>query len=212
MDGLDKDELSGPIPPPVPAMEVEPPEEPQDAASPAESHLSEPPSIFETLGAAYAQKTEDRREVFPILPGRFGGNLAMRAKPVDPDARKKKVRRLGKRGITNASELQYAAEVIAEACDAILVRMGDSEDYIEAQTVPDSGLGLDPVRFDARLGQVVPPLGKILTGGESEATMVRLLFNNPEALDSFYIELDQWLREASPSSDDDEDEATERPT
>lgn len=176
-----------------------------------ETVVSEPPSVFEQLGRDYAAKREDRREDFAILPGRFHGNLSMRAKPVDPTKRKKKVRRIAKTGITDESEARYASEIIAEACDCILVRLKDGEDPVPAHLVPNAGLGEEPVRFDHRLGKVVPSLGEILTGDESAASIVRLLFSNMDALDGFYVELDQWLKEASPTEDDEEGEG-QRPS
>jgi hypothetical protein len=180
---------------------------------PEDSAITEPPSVFEELGKAYDGATEDRRETFPILPGRFKGNLAMRARPVDSAKRKKKVRRMMKRGgITDEAEAQYAASLIADACDSILVRLNEGEDYKDAHTISEE-LGTDPVRFDQRLGKVIPPLGRILTGNEQPATIVRLLFKNMEALDGFYVELDQWLKEASPTeSDEDDGEADTRPS
>ena len=194
-----------------PRFEVEEIEEKPEPRESDETTVSEPESVFEQLGRDFERATEDRREVFPILPGRFHGNLAMRARPVDASARKKKVRRMMKRGgITEEAEAQYAATLIAEACESILVRLKDGEDYVEAHTVSES-LGTDPVRFDQRLGSVVPPLGKILTGNEQPATIVRLLFKNMEALDGFYVELDQWLKEATPGDEEDE-EGAERPT
>lgn len=179
---------------------------------PGTTAVSEPPSVFEDLGRAYERSTADRREVFPILPGRFKGNLAMRAMPVDSAIRKKKVRRIAKSGITDETEARYAAEIIADACETILVRMADGEDYVPANEVPDSGLGAEPVRFDQRLGQVVPTLGKILNGSESPAAVVRLLFKNIDALDSFYVEIDQWLKEASPTEEGEEEGEVERPS
>lgn len=176
-----------------------------------ETIVSEPPSVFEQLGRDYAQATGDRRETFAILPGRFHGNLAMRAKPVDPTKRKKKVRRIAKTGITDEAEARYAAEIIADACECILVRLADGEDPVPAHEVPNAGLGGEPVRFDQRLGKVVPSLGEILTGDESPAAIVRLLFKNLDALDAFYGELDQWLKEASPTEDDEEGEG-QRPS
>lgn len=185
-----------------------PPEPPQEPREADETVISEPSSVFETLGRQYAQSTEDRRETFPLLPGRFHGNLAVRVRPVDPSERKKKVRRLMKRGgITDEAEIQYAATLIAEATESILVRMQDGADYVEAHTISPE-LGDEPVRFDKRLGIVIPPLGQLLTGSESPATIVRLLFKNVDALDAFYVELDQWLKEATPADDEDE----ERPT
>lgn len=196
----------------APAAALTPEETPQEPREPEESRISEPPSVFEDLGRQYVQSTEDRRETFPLLPGRFHGNLAVRVRPVDPAKRKKKVRKLMRRGgISDEREVQYAADLIAEATECIMVRLGDDEDYTPAHLVPNSGLGDEPVRFDQRLGKVIPPLGELLTGGESPATIVRLLFKNVDALDGFYVELDQWLKEATPEDDDDEDSA-ERPT
>jgi hypothetical protein len=187
----------------------EPPREGEE-----ETAVAEPPSVFEQLGRDYAGATEDRREVFPILPGRFHGNLLMRARPVDPTKRKKKVRRIAKTGITDEAEARYAAEIIADACDCILVRLGDGEDPVPAHEVPNAGLGEEPVRFDSRLGLVVPSLGEILTGDESPASRVRLLFKNMDALDAFYVELDQWLKESSPTeeAEDGEEGEVERPS
>lgn len=189
-------------------------ETPQEPRQEEETVVSEPPSIFEQLGEQYAEVSADRREVMQILPGRFNGNLAIRVRPVDPKKRKKRVRRIAKRGINDEIEANYAASIIAEATEAVLVRMADGEDYIEAQQVPNAGLGEDPVRFDQRLGKVVPKLGEVLTGSETDTGIVRLLFRNIEALESFYLDLDLWLKEAAPSEDDDEDETEgeERPT
>lgn len=180
-------------------------ETPQEPRESDETVISDPPTVFEDLGRAYEQATEDRRETFPILAGRFKGRLAMIARPVDAAKRKKKVRRLAKRGITDESEAQYAATVIAEACECIVVRVKDGEEYVPAHTLSDE-LGADPVRFDQRLGLVVPPLGKLLTGNEQPATIVRLLFRNMDALDAFYTELDLWLKEAIVGEDDEEDQ------
>jgi hypothetical protein len=190
------------------------PETPVDAAEGDEVPLvDEPASVFEELGEEYEQSTEDRREVFPILPGRFKGKLAVRVRPVDSSKRKKKVRRMVKRGgITDEAEAQYAATLIAEACETILVRFKDGEDYQEPHRV-SAELGDEPVRFDQRLGVIVPSLGKTLQGNEPPATIVRLLFKNLDALDAFYTELDLWLKEALPSEgDDDEEGDEERPT
>ena len=169
-----------------------------------ETVISEPLSVFEQLGRDYAAASEDRRETFAILPGRFRSSLFMRARPVDPQKRKKKVRRISKTGITDEAEARYAAEIIADACDCIMVRLKDGDDPIPAHEVPKAGLGEDPVRFDQRLGKVVPSLGEILQGSEPPAAIVRLLFKNTDALDGFYVELDQWLKEASPTEEDEE--------
>lgn len=185
-----------------PAEAGGPPEAPEAEGT----ALSEPPSVFEQLGSDYAAASEDRRETFALLPGRFHGNLSIRVRPVDPVKRKKKVRRISKTGITDEAEARYAAEIIAEACDCILVRLEDGEDPVPAHEVPGAGLGEDPVRFDQRLGKVIPSLGEILTGGESPAAIVRLLFKNLDALDGFYAELDAWLKEASPTEGDEDGE------
>jgi hypothetical protein len=195
----------------VPETDLTAHETPQEPRESDETVISEPPTVFEDLGRQYAQATEDRREIFPILPGRFHGNLAVRVRPVDPAKRKKKVRRMMKRGgITDESEVQYAATLIAEATESILVRIKDGEDYVDAHTV-SAELGDEPVRFDQRLGKVIPSLGELLNGSESPATIVRLLFKNVDALEGFYLELDQWLKEATPDDEDDE-ESAERPT
>jgi hypothetical protein len=203
--------IEGQAPVRASAEQLSPYEPPREGVE--ETAVAEPPSVFDQLGRDYASATEDRRETFAILPGRFHGNLFMRAKPVDPIKRKKKVRRIAKTGISDEAEARFAAELIAESCECILVRLGDGEDPIPANEVPNSGLGDEPVRFDQRLGKVVPPLGEILTGNESPAAIVRLLFKNMDALDGFFVELDQWLKESSPTEGGDEDEdGAERPT
>lgn len=192
------------------------PQEAGDGASevvegvPEGSILAEPPSVFDELGAMQAEARKDDTKVFELIPGRFRGRLAVRCHRLDPKKRKKKVRKLAKRGVTDEVELQYAAEIIAEATDAILYRAKDSDELVEAQTLSET-LGDTPIKWESRLGLMVPPLGAVLSGGESEATVVRLLFKNPEALDAFYQELDVWLREAAPS-DDDEEDGDNRPT
>jgi hypothetical protein len=177
-----------------------------------EGYLAEPASVFDELGELQAEARRDDTKVLELLPGRFKGRLAVRVKRIDPKKRRKKAKKIAKRGITDEAELQYAAEIIAEATDAILYRPKDNDALVEAQTLSDA-LGTEPVRFDQRLGKMLKMEG-VLSGTESGATIVRLVFKNPEALDAFYAELDLWLREAAPDDDDDEDEGApqERPS
>lgn len=174
-------------------------------------YLAEPESVFDELGELQAEARRDDTKVLELLPGRFKGRLAVRVKRIDPKKRRKKAKKIAKRGITDEAELQYAAEIVAEATDAILYRPKDDDALVEAQTLSES-LGTEPVRFDQRLGKMLKMEG-VLSGTESAATIVRLVFKNPEALDAFYAELDLWLREAAPD-DDDEDEGApqERPS
>lgn len=174
--------------------EEEPEEEPESA---------EAASVFEELGQDYAEATEERRETFPLLPGRFKGRLMVKVKPVDPEVRKKKVRRIAKRGISTETEARYAAELIALATEEILVQLKDGGEHLPAHEISPE-LGPEPVRFDHRLGKVIPTLGTLLDGTQSEATIVRLLFKNLDALEGFFSDLDRWLKEETPSEDDED--------
>lgn len=185
----------------------------EETRDPDESVISEPPSVFDELASLQADAKRDEHKTMQLLPGRFKGNLSVRYGRLDPKKRKKKVRKMGKRGITDEAELQYMAEVICESAEAVLIRMADTDNFIEAQKVPESGLGEEPVRYDDRLAKI---LKVDVPNGASAATICRLVFKNPEALEQHYIELDQWLKEAAPNEDDEDDEegeeATERPT
>jgi len=179
--------------------------EPQEP--PEDTILSEPASVFDDLAELQHGQRKDDTKVIDLIPGRFRGKLAVRVKRIDPKKRKKKVRKAMKRGVTDEAEIQYAAELIAEATDAILYRPDGSDDLIEPQTLT-AEFGDEPVRWDQRLGKMLKM--DTLTGKESEAAIVRLVFRNPEALDAFFQELDLWLKEAIPD-DDDEDEERENP-
>lgn len=172
------------------------------------SVVAEPASVFDELGEMQADARKDDTRVLDLIPGRFRGRLAVRVRRIDPKKRKKKVRKLAKRGVTDEAELQYAAEVIAEATDAILYRPKDGDKLVEAQTI-SAELGDAPVKWDQRLGKMLK-MDDVLSGTESEAMMVRLVFKNQEALDAFYTELELWLREAAPVDEDDEEERGER--
>lgn len=188
------------------------PEEPQVAGDGAAEGgiLADPMSVFEELGELQENARRDTTKTIELLPGRFRGRLAVRVKRIDPKDRRRKAKKIAKRGITTEAELQYAAEIVAEATDAILYRPKDSDELVEAQTIsPD--LGDTPIKWERRLGVMIPTLGKVLSGSESEASVVRLLFKNPEALDAFYGELDAWLREALPEDDEEDEGPTERP-
>lgn len=189
----------------------EPPEEPQAAGEGAEGGiLADPMDVFEELGELQENARRDTTKTIELLPGRFRGRLAVRVKRIDPKDRRRKAKKIAKRGITTEAELQYAAEIVAEATDAILYRPKDSDVLVEAQTISPE-LGDTPIKWERRLGVMIPTLGAVLSGSESEASVVRLLFKNPEALDAFYGELDAWLREALPEDDEEDEGPAERP-
>jgi hypothetical protein len=179
--------------------------------APETTNGTAPEPILDRLRAAYATAGEERRETFPVLPGRFNGSLAVECHPVDWKAVRKRVKRLMKRGQLGSEEgdLEYAAQYLVDACEQFLVRPGDGEDFKPLhEAVPR--FGPSPVRYDARLAEAI---GLSLTGNESPAQIVRVLFLNPAALNDHFVAVDQWNKEATPSDeDDDEDEGRERPT
>lgn len=170
--------------------------------------VSEP--ILDRLRDAYAAAGADRRETFPILPGRFNGSLAVECHPVDWKEIRKRVKRMLKRGQlgTEDGELDYGAHYLVEACEQFLVRPGDGEEFKPLHEAV-TRFGPSPVRYDFRLGEAI---GLKLAGEETPAQIVRLLFLNPAALNDHFVAVDQWNKEATPSEDDDEDEGGDRPT
>jgi hypothetical protein len=166
---------------------------------------ADPLPVIETLREQYAKASEDRRETIPITPGRFNSLLGARYRPVDYGERRKRLRRLGRGGITDESELQYQAAIIAEACESIMLRPEPGADYVEAHTLVSGWKDGPPVRYDARLCELL----KIeLHGGERGPTIARLVFKNPSALEDHFVNLDAWMKEAMASEGDEEDRPT----
>lgn len=181
------------------------PQEPQ--ADPAQTLPGSTP-VLERLRGAYADyDAEARRKTFEIVPGRYGGDLAFRAYPIDFEALQKKTMRAQRKGANPQAEMNFCASVIAEACETVLVRNseGDMVPLSEEVNEFDSA---DPVRFDSRLAQV---LGIPDGHGGSEVAICRLVFRNKQALTSTFRELLAWLGEETPDDEDEEDGA-ERPT
>lgn len=176
---------------------VDPDETPLDA-------VSTPPSILDGLRAQYAAADTERRLVKLILPGRFNSTLAARFSPIPFDETRRKARRMVKRGETTESELNFLAEIIAEACEEILLRPEPGGDLQPMSTL----MGLaSPMRFDETLRAAI---GIDAPDGIDDSATVRLLFKNPEAMTAFYTELAAWLREDTADEDDEDDEP--RPT
>ena len=165
----------------------------------------ETPSVLDDLRRAYQESGEERRTILPILPGRFGGNLAARIRPIPWTDQRKKARRIARQGATEESELDFAAATIAQATEEILVRNLDTGELEPMADTVDEWNGV-PVRFDDRLARVLgidnPP--------RASRSICRLVFKNPAALNDFYVEVNNFLTESSPGDDEDEDE--ERPT
>lgn len=193
--------------PPRPAEEVE------EAAAPAPapgSPAQPPPSNLDLLRSQYEAATEDRRTVIPIAPGRFNGNLAARYKPVEWSNTRKSARRAAKGGFSEDSELNYAAGQLVKACDAILIRMHDGEDFVPLHQARP-GLSDQPIRYDHRLAEV---LGIDAAPTLTATAICRLVFKFPDALNAHYVEFDAWLKEQTDADDDDDEpeDVADRPT
>lgn len=167
-----------------------------------------PESVLGRLREQYATAGEERREVFPILPGRFNDSLAMEAHPVEWKGLRRRIRQMVKTGQLRSEEgeLNFAGEFVASACEQILVRTEDGGEWKPLHKAAPS-LGSTCIRFDERLCKAL----KIDLAGQDlrSADIVRLLFRNPAALDTFYVQVDLWNKEAL--GGDEEDEAV-RPT
>jgi hypothetical protein len=168
-----------------------------------------PPPVFERLQKAYEEAGVDRRTTLPIVPGRFGGNLAARYRPVDWERIRRKIKRAARGGMTEEDELNYGASVIAEACETILIRLEDGAALVPLHRAYSKWRDSDPVRFDERLCEAI---GINYNPGLNAAAVCRLVFKNPQALNDHFAELDAWLKEAVAGDDEDEDGTEERPT
>lgn len=170
------------------------------AATPTPSTPATPPAVFDTLREQYNEVSADRRTTISIVPGRFSGNLAARYMPVDWKEIRKKAKRAARGGMTEEDELNYGASVIAAACETILIRMEDGAPMIPLNEAYEK-FGSELVRYDARLAEAIG-IPDVEAGKTPQTAVVRLLFKNPAALNDHFAELDAWLKEATPSEDD----------
>lgn len=178
----------------------------EEATEPASPLLEGPSPVIDRLRRQYATYDADsRRKTFDIVPGRYEGNLAFRAAPIDFEELQKKTVRAQRKGANPQAEMNFCAGVIAEACETILVRNEEGDMVPLAEEVKEFD-STDPVRFDTRLAQA---LGLPDGHSGSEVAICRLVFRNKQALTATFRELLAWLGEETP---DDEDEDAERPT
>lgn len=188
-----------PQPPAEPAATPPPAPSPPDEEAPsAGSPTNAPPTILTRLRKQYEQAGEDDRETIPIAPGRFDGNLAARYRRLDWTLIRKKARAAHKRGESEESELQYAAEIITRACEMIVIRPEDGGDFVPLHEEVARWKDGAPVRFDSRLAEIF--------GIDSvEPTVIcRMLFKNPQALNDHFVDLDAWMKENRAGDEDDE--------
>lgn len=192
--------------------EEDSPTRPEDTAT-GSAAPSPPPTNLTKLRASFEAARADRREVIQIAPGIYGGNLAARYHPIEWAETRKKVAKLQARGASDEQALDFAAAQLCKACVEILVRLTDSDPLKPAhEVVPE--LGPEPVRYDARLAKLIG-LDRHLTGNESAKEICRLVFVDPNILDTHFTSFDLWLRgmvEGETDEELDEVELGDRPT
>lgn len=197
---------------PAPGTATDPVREAQDRAEETEGGTTPlgnghaPPPVLDSLRTMHAARTEDRRKVLMIVPGRYRSMLAARCKPVAWNDQRRKVRKMQAQGDSEETELNYGAGVIADACEEILIRPEQGAPLQPMHEVVAEFKGQEPVRFDARLAQA---LG-IDAQGLGPVEICRLVFDNPSALNAYFAELDAWLKEAT--EDDEDEDGADRPT
>lgn len=199
-------------PPAGPAAQRPREEEPDTEDVAPGSPVAPPPTNLAKLRQQYAESGEDRRETIPIAPGRFDGNLAARYHPVEWSDTRKRIRKAAKRGLSEETELNYAAGQLVKACETILIRLEDGGEFVPLHEAVPRWKDGPPVRYDSRLAEAI---GIDVPAGASPASICRLVFKNPHALNDHYVTFDQWLREATEGDEDDEDEdgsLEDRPT
>jgi hypothetical protein len=158
------------------------------------------PSVLDALRKQYAEADGERRTTLMIVPGRFDARLAARYRPVPWDDQRRKIRQAAKQGDSAEAELNYGAELIAEACEEILIRTADGRPLLPMHTEVAQFKGGEPVRYDQRL---CTALG--IDGEDLDAkAIVRLVFKNPQALNQHYAELDAFQREAVTGDEEDD--------
>lgn len=176
-----------------------------------------PLPVVDRLRRAYqAQNAEERRLTVPIVPGRYGGDLAFRARPIRFEKFRKQAEKAQRRGVASAeAETAFAAKVIAECCETILIE--DQGDLRPLEEVVREFNGTGPVIFDSRLCQLLKiDLGKDSTGAPRQVdapTIVRLVFRNQQAMQGVLRDLLAFFAEETAGDGEDEDEdGAERPT
>jgi len=171
------------------------PPEPIGAAAPW-------PPVAQRLRAAYTlHASAERTKTVSIVPGRYHGELAFRARPIAYEDWRKEAERAQRRGVDNAeAETAFAAKVICHSCETILV--ADEGELRPAAEVVEEFAGTGPVRFDARLCQL---LG-IEPVPSSEYAICRLVFSNKQAMQIVLRELLQFFAEET-AGDEEEDDA-----
>lgn len=168
-----------------------------------------PPTILDRLRRQYAEADDERRLTLPVLPGRFDGALQARYQPVDWDEVRKRARRYARRGGSGReTELNYAASVIAQACEMILIRPAEGAEHVPVHEYVPEFRGAGPVGFDPRLcsmlGIIDPP--------PNAPSIVRLVFKNEGALIEHYQDVESFLTEQTPGDEEDDEEGGDRPT
>lgn len=179
------------------------PETPADAVEAPESG----DAVIDSLRRAYAAGEGERETTIPIAPGRYDG-LAAIYRPLDWELRRRLQRKAQRTGDTGPeAEADFQAVLVADACKAIVMRPGPGKDYVPLHKLIAKFGGDVPVRFDARLAEV---LGMTLIGGESQGDICRLVFGDRGAFDVHMTQLTTWSTQILP--DDDEDEGEGDPT
>lgn len=171
-----------------------------EEAAPTATERLQGPSVLDTLREAYHEADAERSTVLMIVPGRFNSALAARYRPIPWTEQRRRIRRMAKQGDSEETELNYGAGLIAEACEEILVRTEAGGPLKPLHEVVPEFAG-QPVRYDARLCQT---LGIEHRDGMRGPQVCRLVFNNPQALNQHFAELEAFLREGAVDDEDEE--------
>lgn len=164
--------------------------------------LGTPSSIFDGLRRSYQETQEDRRKTIQIVPGRFGGNLAVRYKPGPWTNYRKRAERAMNKGGGEEAELRFAADTMVECIETIMFRANDGEELKPLDEANPEWTG-SPVLWDNRLAEAV---GVSPIPG-SNAAICRAVFLNAAALNAHFTTLDAWLKESIPSDGEDDEDA-----
>lgn len=181
----------------------DPTDPPAEDTAPGSPDGLAPPRVLDRLREQYESAGEDRQITIPIAAGRFDGNLVARYRTIPWTDTRKRARRAQKSGLSEESELNFAAGQLAKACETILIRLEDGGDFVPLNTIPGTDFGEMPIRYDDRLCQAlgIDPVPA------SPTAICRMVFRNPHALNDHYLEFEQFIKEASEGDEDDEDDA-----
>jgi hypothetical protein len=155
-----------------------------ESSEDSNGHLPEEnPSLLDELRRQRDEIGEDQRVDLDI-PG-YNGKLVARYRRVEYEELATIAKRVNKSKHPQ-KELRAQCETIATACVEILIRQ---EGELK-QLGPTAGVGDGPVKYDARLGQVLgfDPQG-------SGVAAVLAAFNNEVAIPSHHNELAEWFAE-----------------